>query len=107
MSVSRLFTVIGDSNVRDNMTSLNMASREMMRHAQLIACPSLSGLGTALAEVRAESNVCVFAGMTQLLLSTEECSTIYATIDPVLASLKEELIRCGLFFFTYSILEIC
>ena len=107
MSISRLFTVLGDSNVRDNMTALNMASREVMKKAQIIPCPSMSSLGSALSGIRDESNVFVFAGVTQLLLSTEECSTIYATIDPVLASLKDELIRCGLFFFTYSILEIC
>ena len=33
MSVSRLFTIIGDSNVRRNMTGLNVASREAMKKA--------------------------------------------------------------------------
>ena len=93
MSISRLFTVIGDSNIRDNMTSLNMASREVMKHAQVLNCPQLSGLGSVFSEIRVDSNVCVFAGVTQLLMSTPECSTIYATIDPVLASLKEEITR--------------
>ena len=93
MSVSRLFTIIGDSNVRDNMTALNIASREVMKRAQIISCPPLSGLGSSFSEIRPETDVCIFAGMTQLLLSTSECSTIYATIDPVLASIRLEIIR--------------
>ena len=107
MSQLWAFSILGDRNVIQNMTTLNMASRESMQKAQIISCPSMSSLGSALSGIRDESNVFVFAGVTQLLLSTEECSTIYATIDPVLASLKEELIRCGLFSITYSILEIC
>ena len=93
MSISRLFTILGDANVKDNMTALNMASREVMKKAQIIPCPAMSNLGLALYGVRDESNVFIFAGVTQLILSTEECNTIYATIDPVLASIREELAR--------------
>ena len=93
MSISRVFTIIGDANVKDNMTSLNIASREVMKRAQVLSCLPLSRLSEGFAYVRVESNVCIFAGVTQLLLSTEECSTIYATIDPVLSTLKDEINR--------------
>ena len=94
MAQSRLYTIIGDGNVRRNMTSLNMGSRESMKSAQIISCPALPGLSSAFSEIRKESTVFIFAGVTQLLLSTPECSTVYATIDPVLSALKESIVRC-------------
>ena len=47
-----VFTVIGDSNVRDHMTTMNMASREVMKKAQVIASPSLNNLAAAFLEIR-------------------------------------------------------
>ena len=40
--MARLISIIGDGNVRRNMTGLNVASRESMKKAQIIdyAAPS-------------------------------------------------------------------
>ena len=40
---------------------------------------------------RSESNIIIFAGITELLLSAEQRSSIPATIDPVFSGLKGEL----------------
>ena len=47
-----LFTLIGDSNAVDNMTSFNTASREVMRGAQVIPSPGLSKLSEAFQAIR-------------------------------------------------------
>ena len=47
-----IFTVIGDSNVRDNMTTMNMASRDVMKAAQIITSPAVNNLAAAFLEVR-------------------------------------------------------
>ena len=47
-----VFTIVGDANVRDNMTTLNMSSREVMRKAQVLTCPPLSDLSSVLKEIR-------------------------------------------------------
>ena len=47
-----MFSIIGDSNVIDNMTSFNMASREVMQKAQVITCQPLENLDTSLLEIR-------------------------------------------------------
>ena len=52
MSLSRAFSIIGDRNVRDHMTSLNIASRDAMKTAQILACPSLANLGVVFSEIR-------------------------------------------------------
>ena len=51
---SAVFTVIGDSNVVDNMTTFNTASREVMKGAQVIACPVFSKLSEAFMSVRCD-----------------------------------------------------
>ena len=91
MSISRLFSVIGDTNVLQNMTTLNMASRESMKKAQVIPCPPLSEFESSLSSIRAESTVCIYAGITGHLLGAPEGNTIYSTIDPVLSHLRDLL----------------
>ena len=83
MSV-RLFSIIGDANVRRNMTGLNVASREVMKSAQIIDYLGVTPIEQALSEVRDESSVCIVAAITDLLLSGGDCGTIFASIDPQL-----------------------
>ena len=63
-----VFTIIGDSNVRDNMTTMNMASRETMRGAQIIPSPQLKDLAASLKEIRYAILGCI------LLPSFDLCS---------------------------------
>ena len=81
---ARIFSIIGDANVRRNMTSLNIASREVMKAAQVIDYLGVSPVNQALQEVRDESNICIFAGITEPLLTNGDCGTINASVDPVL-----------------------
>ena len=89
--MSRLISVVGDNNVKRNMTTLNMASRDAMKTAQLIDCLSMASLDESLSSVRAESNVCIVAVITELLLATGECATIFSTIDPILTTFAQKL----------------
>ena len=86
MSVSRLFSIVGDANVRRNMTGLNVASRESMKTAQIIDYNSGGNVSidAAFQEVRPESNVCIVSAITDLILSGGDCGTIFASIDPAL-----------------------
>ena len=49
---SRMFSIVGDSNVVDNMTSFNTASREVMKSAQVIPCPVLNKIPEAFQVIR-------------------------------------------------------
>ena len=92
MSVSRLYTVIGDANVRRNMTGLNMASRETMKLAQVVACDNLASLSSAVNEIRQESSVCIVAAITEMLLAADNTGTVASSIMSVLQSFKTMLI---------------
>ena len=84
MSLSRLFTIIGDANVRRNMTGMNVASREVMKTAQILDYNGVGPFDAVLGQVRPESSVCIIAAITDLLLSNGDCGTIYSSVDPVL-----------------------
>ena len=97
MSVTRLFTVIGDPNVRRNMTGLNMASRDSMKSAQVIACDNLLSLDQALFEVRAESTVCIISAITNMLLEADDTGTVASSIESVITNFKSKIIAlCSL-----------
>ena len=62
-----------------------------MKSAQLIDYHGLNPVAQALQEVRPESSVCIFAAMTEPLLASGDCRTIFAPVDPVFISLFESL----------------
>ena len=93
MSLSRLSTIIGDANVRRNMTGLNVASRESMKKAQIIDYLGVAPFETALNEVRPETSICIVAAITDLLLAGGFCGTITASIDPSLTALRDKICR--------------
>ena len=90
--MSWLFSIVGDSNVRRNMTGLNIASRETMKKAQIVDCPAITSLDASLNQVRVESNVCIVAVITDFLLTAGDCGTVSSSIDPILDSFSKRLI---------------
>ena len=91
MSVGKLFSIIVDANVRRNMTGLNIASRESMKSAQVIAYNGVGSIDTAFQEVRDNSNVCIVAAITDLLLSGGDCGTVAASVDPLLGVFSDRV----------------
>ena len=83
MSTVQLYSVLGDQNVVQNMTTLNMASREVMKASQVISCPSLQDFESVPSKIRDDATVCLYAAITDHILSSPEQNTIYSTIGPV------------------------
>ena len=78
------------------MTGLNVASREIMKTAQVIDCAALANLEAALNEVKAETEVLIVASITEFLLSNGDCGTIHSSIDPVLTTFASKMTAyCG------------
>ena len=89
--MSRLISIIGDANVRRNMTGLNVASREAMKNAQIIDYIPPTSFDSAFNEIRPEAEVCIIAALTDLLLSGGDGGTIFATVDPILDSFRSKV----------------
>ena len=90
--MSRLITIIGDGNVRRNMTGMNVASRDCMKNAQVIDYMAPASFDQAFREIRPESTTCIIAALTDLLLSGGDCGTIYSSIDPILTTFRTKLL---------------
>ena len=91
MPVVHLFTVVGDGNVRRNMTNMNIASRVAMGSAKVIDCSAMSDFAQALREVSADTTVCIVQSVTSFLVACEDAGTIFASIDPLLAEFNTQL----------------
>ena len=80
--------MIGDANIRRNMTGLNMASRDTMKSAQVLPCDGLSSLDPALTQIRPESGICIVACITEMLLSGDDTGTVASCIESVCTVVK-------------------
>ena len=91
MSVTNVFSIIGDSNVRRNMTAMNIASRQSLATCQMIDCPDLNNLEGAFASIRDTSTVCVFSAISELLVHCEDRGTVQSSVEHVMTSLAGKL----------------
>ena len=92
MSVSRFFSILGDSNVKRHLNPTNCRDRPLMSGCQLVPCGKLALLDEALKTVRPESTVCLISCVTNFLTGSEDAgSSVSFRIDPVLREFIEVL----------------
>ena len=82
---SRIFSVIGDSNIKRHMNPTNCRDRPLMCGAQVLPCGKAALLSEALRSVRKESNVVLLSCFTNFLTSSEAAgASLSFRIEPVL-----------------------
>ena len=91
MSLSRLFTIIGDSNVRQNMTPFNVRDRAGLAEAQVLTAGRLGVLPDALRSVRAASNIVILSCITNYLTDSAESSSVLNRISPILTEFRQHV----------------
>ena len=72
MSIVRCVTIIGDSNAKRHMNSVNSRDRPTMLEAQVVQCGRMSTFAASLQSIRAESNVCVLSCISNFITSLQE-----------------------------------
>ena len=92
MPVHHVFAVVGDSNVRRNMTTMNAASRASMTSAAIIDCSLLASFAAALSSVAADVTVLIIQCLTSFLASATDTGSVYGTIDPILTEFSGQLL---------------
>ena len=84
MAQSRVFTLIGDSNLRRHLNSTNCRDRPMMSGAQHLTCGRLEVLSESLTAMKKESNVLIVACITNFLTSSSDVnSSVSLRVEPV------------------------
>ena len=84
MAQSRVFTIIGDSNVKRNISKTNSRACPLMAGAQILQCGHLQLLEESLRAIRKESDVCIVSCLTNFLTASEDDPMVSKRIEPVL-----------------------
>ena len=90
MSQQRCFSIVGDSNVSQNMTALNRRASPLMEECQVISCRKLSSFADCLRSMRSSSNCCIVACLTNFFtdVSTRGRSDTASRIEPILKEIR-------------------
>lgn len=71
MAQARVFTLIGDSNVRKHMNDSNCFDRPLMSGAQTILCTKMSLFAQSFLGIRETSNVCIISCVTNFITDSK------------------------------------
>ena len=102
--MSRIFTILGDSNVKRNISKTNARACPQMSGSQFLACPRLQLLEDVLGTVRKESDICIISCVTNFLTSSEEDSMVSKRVEPVVEEFAGTLANFASKFPAISIL---
>ena len=97
MSQQRCFSIIGDSNVSQNMTALNRRASPLMEECQVLTCRKLANLADCLRSMRSSSNSCIVSCLTNFLTDISTRATpgasASARAEPVLEDIRSILAK--------------
>lgn len=90
--MAKIFSILGDSNVKRHLNPINCRDRPIMSSAQQIPCQKLEIFAECLRSVREESNVCIISCLTNFVCSSsDESSTVCLRLAPVFTEVFEKL----------------
>ena len=81
--MARIFSLLGDSNVKRHMNPTNCRDRPMMSGCEVLPCGRFSVLAEALKSVRSESNVVLLSCLTNFITMSEESGSIATRVVPI------------------------
>ena len=86
MAQLRMFSIIGDSNVRRHLSPANSSGRPLWMNAKFITCGRLSLLTTSLESVSAECDSVVVACLPNMLTASAPGSLVSLRVQPIINS---------------------
>ena len=90
-TMAKIFTVLGDSNIKRHLNPINCRDRPMMSSAQQIPCQKLEIFAESLRSVREESNVCIVSCLSNFMCSSDESATISLRLAPIFSEVFDRL----------------
>ena len=96
MAQVRVFSLIGDSNVRNHVNKNSCRANPALKGAQVLSCGNASIFVPTLEKVRETSTACIIACVTNILCDADGPTSVQSRVDPVLLDFKTALIEaCG------------
>ena len=91
MSQSRVFSIVGDSNVRNFINKTSCRANPLLKTAQVLSCGSIEIFRSSLEAVQEASNVVIVSCVTAFLASADGPDSVTRRIDPVLQDFRSAL----------------
>ena len=86
------FAIVGDSNVKRHMSTINCRDRPLMSGAQIVPCGRLVTLSESIKSVRAKVNVVILSCVTNFITGAKNVSTTAALhVEPILTECLQVL----------------
>ena len=92
MSIVRLYSLIGDSNVRNHVNKTAVRASASIKSAQVLSCGHLENLVDSLKSVRDTSNVCILACMSNFISSCDGPSSVSQRVQPIIQDIRDALV---------------
>jgi len=92
MTEARVYSLLGDSNVRRHYGRTSKSSRPLLKSSQFIACCSFSVFEASIESVRAESSAVILSCMTNFFTECTGSSTLSKRVEPRLLEILDILL---------------
>ena len=92
MSQVRVYSLIGDANVRGYINKTTCRANPSIGAAQLLSCCQLEVFLDSLKEVRSQSTVCIIGCLTNFITSCEGPSSITQRVQPLLQDFRDAVV---------------
>ena len=92
MSIVRLYSLIGDSNVRNHVNKTAVRASASIKSAQVLSCGHLENFVDSLKSVRDTSNVCILACMSNFISSCDGPSSVSQRVQPIIQDIRDALV---------------
>ena len=92
MAQARVFSLIGDSNVRNHVNKNSCRANPALKSAQVMCCGSAEILAATLEKVRSSTTVCIVACVSNFLCDVDGPASVQNRLDPVLQDFRASMI---------------
>ena len=82
--MSLIFSIIGDSNVRQNINKNSCRASPLVKACQVLLCGTKEAFPKSLKDIRASSNVCIVSCVTNFIADAGGPTAVAHRVDPVL-----------------------
>ena len=97
ITMSPIFSIIGDSNVKRHLNPMNCRDRPLMSGCQLLQCGRFALLSETIRNIREETTVILVSCLTNFLTGSEEAgSSVPFRIEPILREAHQIITKFAL-----------
>ena len=93
MSIVRVFSLIGDSNIRNHVNKTSIRAYASIKSAQVLSCGHLENFAESLKSVRATSNVCILSCVSNFITSCEGPPSVSQRVQPILQDIRDVIVE--------------